>query len=135
MTRDNKATVDTRLAMTFAARTADVTNAPVIDTQGFNSATFVVVAGAVSTASAGNSFAFTLRHSDASDMSGDEAVPAGQFHGTAVIDATAQANTVRGRIRYSGSKRYLRLIATETGTADAVFGAVVNLGHPEQAPV
>lgn len=135
MNRENKSSIETRLALTAVSRTASVTDGPIIDMRGFDSATFVIHAGTVTTADGSNGFTFSLRHGSASDLSGDAAVPAGEFDGAPAIDATTDSDKIIGTITYKGGERYVRLVGTEVGTASAIFGAVVNLSHAEQAPV
>lgn len=135
MNRENASSIETRLALTPAARTATVADAPIIDMRGYDSATFVVFAGAVTAADADNRMNFTLSEGDASNLSDGDAVAAGDFVGAPVVDATADADSIIGTIVYKGSKRYVRLVGTETGTFNAIVGAVVNLSHADHQPV
>lgn len=135
MNRENKSQIETRLALTAVSRTASVTDGPVIDMIGFDSATFVVHAGTVTTADGSNKIDFTLVHGDESDLSDSAAVASGDFDGAPVIDATGDSDGIVGTIVYKGNKRYVRLVGTGTGTTTAVYGAVVNLSHAEQGPV
>lgn len=135
MNRENKSSIETRLALTAVSRTATVSDGPIIDMRGFDSATFIVHAGTVTTADGSNTVAFTLVHGDDSALGDSGAVAAGDFVGAPVIDATTDSDKIVGTIVYKGNKRYVRLVGTETGTTTAVYGAVVNLAHAEQGPV
>lgn len=120
-------------ALTVQAYTGD-TDGDTIDLQGFDSCTFVVHVGSVTTADASNTFSFIVQHGDLSDASDMAAVAAADLLGDAlVIDATTDENKI-GMIGYIGKKRYVRLKADETGTASSTFGASVLLGRPSMAP-
>lgn len=47
--------------------------------------------------------------------------------------AAMTANTIQ-RVGYVGAKRYIRVYVTSSGTTGAVYGAVIVLGKPAQAP-
>lgn len=123
-----------QVGLAFAQKTASG-NGNIIDRQGYESVTFIVATGAVTTASAGNSLSVVLEHSDNSDMSGAEDVTAdnGLLGSNLVVDATSLANKV-GAIGYVGGKRYVRPKVVEAGTADAVIGVVALLGHGAVKP-
>lgn len=123
-------------ALNQAATLTGTTAGNIIDMQGFGSATIVVQVGTATTADADNYFTVSLTHSDASNMDGEEAVSAtnGLVGANLVINATTDANKVN-KIGYNGIKRYIRLAATETGTASVQIAAVALLGHPNFQPV
>jgi hypothetical protein len=117
----------------------------IIDVKGYRQALFIVLAAAVTTADGSNFFTFSLDEDDDAEMdAGTQGTPAGHdmlvqksggVPGDAVVlNATGQANTVIGTLLYKGSKRYARLKWTETGTADAVVGAVVVLSDALRYP-
>jgi hypothetical protein len=130
----------TEIAMKFAARTATA-NGEIIDFKDCDAADFAIFAGAVTTADATNFFGFKLVHGAAADLSDAADVPADDMivNGTPggalpKINATTQLDSLVGRISYRGTKRYGRLVATETLTADAVFGAICNKFRLGKAP-
>lgn len=123
------------LAVPFAQYTADKTDATPVDLRGYDSAEFTLITAAVSTASGGNTFTLKLFHGDASDGSDATEVDSSLLLGSAVVDATGDANSVIGTIAYLGNKRYVRAVLDETGTADAVMGVVAVLGHAHLEPV
>ena len=132
MRQSNYRNIKPTKALNSAQITATATG-DVIDTQGYESVTIVVQTAAVSTADGSNYFTAALYEDDAVGM-GTEAL-ATTIIGTApVINATTKANTVFA-FGYNGNKRYIRLKMVETGTADAVVGAVAILGDPHNAPV
>lgn len=47
--------------------------------------------------------------------------------------AAMTANSIQ-RVGYAGAKRYIRVYVTSSGTTGAVYGAVISLGKPAQAP-
>lgn len=112
----------------------------VIDIQGYDSATFIILTGSIADADA--TFTVLLEESDASG-SGFAAVADGhmlsQTSGTAAETAAAfqfdDDNEVR-KLAYVGSKRYLRLTITPVGNASAaLIAATAILGNPGLAPV
>lgn len=123
-------------AFAYASRTA-TGNGEIIDTRGFNALTFVVQLATVTTADSSNYFTLTLQHGDDSGLSDAATVTAatGLLGSNLVInDATTQSDFV-GMMGYAGNKRYVRLVATETGTASAAFSAVAVQELPHVAPV
>lgn len=124
--------IKARKALSSAQITATATG-DVIDTQGFESITFVVQTAAVTTADASNYFTAAIYEDDAVGM-GTEALATAIIGTAPVVDATADANTVQ-QFGYNGRKRYVRLKMVETGTADAVVGAIAILGDPHNSPV
>ena len=104
----------------------------VIDRQGYDSASFVIVTGALVDADA--TFAALLEESDNgtdftavadSDLLGTEALASFTF---------AEDNKTR-KLGYVGAKRHLRLTVTPAANASsALIAAVALLGHPHLAP-
>jgi hypothetical protein len=123
-------------AFAYASRTASG-NGEIIDVRGFDALTFVIQLATVTTADSSNYFTFTLQAGDDSSLSDAATVTAatGLLGSNLVInDATAQSDFI-GMMGYAGGKRYVRLVATETGTASAAFSAVAVQGLPTVAPV
>ena len=112
-------------AFAYASRTA-TGNGEIIDTRGYGALTFIVQLATVTTADASNYFTLTLQAGDDSGLSDGATVTAatGLIGSNLVInDSTTQSDFI-GMMGYSGGKRYVRLVATETGTASAAFSAV-----------
>lgn len=108
----------------------------IIDLQGFNSIMFGILTAATATADADNKFTFGVQEGDLADGSDMATITdTDRILGSAVINAEAQDNVVLKIGAVVGVKRYMRLLWTETGTADATFGAVALLGHPLHAAV
>lgn len=108
----------------------------IIDTRGFGSLTFLIATGNLADADA--TFAVSLQHGDASDLSDAVTVPAEELIGTTTAAGFTSANddSVR-KIGYGGTKRYVRLVITPSNndSGSATFlSAVAVLGHPERAP-
>lgn len=106
----------------------------VIDRQGFETLTFIILLGALADADA--TFAVTVEHSDAQGFSGAEVVPAAQLLGNVAAASFTFADDNKTRkIGYAGDKRYVRLTVTPTGnTGDAFIAATALLGRPHVAP-
>jgi hypothetical protein len=107
----------------------------IIDTKGYDSLTFAIAIGTNTDANA--TFAVTMDHGDASNLSGGGAVPAAELVGTLALAGFQFDDDVESRkIGYVGNKRYVRLTITPTGNdAGNIFvAAVAILGHPHRAP-
>lgn len=105
-------------ALNQAATLTATTTGNIIDRQGYQHALFAIQVGTSTTADGSNYMTVSLTASDDSGMSGEEAVTSsnGLVGANLVINATGDANKVNV-IGYNGSRRYLRLAVTETGTA------------------
>jgi len=123
-------------AFDYASRTATA-NGNIMDMQGFGSAVFVVSLATVTTADSSNLFTFTLQHGDDSSLSDAVTVTAalGLLGSNLVINNAATQSNMRGQMGYVGGKRYVRLVATETGTASAAFSADCHQSLPTVQPV
>lgn len=125
---DIRSITGTAVAMTVVSRTTSA-NGSTVDIQGYNSAMIAVVTNTVSTADGSNTITFRLQ--DSPDGTTWTDVPIGGFTGSAVINATAQANSIVGTLGYTPtagpSQRYIRVVATVAGTVSAIFGAVAIL--------
>lgn len=111
-----------------SASTSAAGDGAVIDMKGFQSALFLVNAGAITGA---GDFSFKLQESDQSG-SGFTDVAAADVIGAA--PATMAASTAY-KLGYRGKKRYIRLSVTKAGGTSIQMGAVAILGHPHIAPV
>jgi len=136
---DQQAVIDpgTTLAINVAAYTAS-TNGNAIDTAGYSGVTFIGFTAATTTADADNGFTFKLQHSDASS-SDFEDVPIGDVQGSMVINAAADDDIIIGKMSYVpqtvASRRYVKLVATELGTASATFGALAIKTGGRKTPI
>lgn len=136
MLRDQINSTKVTSAFNYAANTATANGTNIIDMQGFGTCTFILQVAGVTTADATNLFTFTLQAGDASDLSDGATVTAatGLLGSNPVIDNTNDANKV-AMLGYVGGKRYVRMVATETGTASAAWSAVCVQQLPETEPV
>lgn len=134
--RDMLNNVTPRRAISPAAAVADNTAfvSQIIDTQGFDSLTFLILTGALADADA--TFAVTMDHGDAANLSDAAPVPADQLIGTlALAGFTFAADDSTRKIGYRGSRRYVRMTITPSANSGNAFvAAVALLGHPLQAP-
>ncbi len=134
--RDSLNNTKVSKAFAYASRTASG-NGEIIDVRGFSSLNFVIQLATVTTADSSNYFTFTLQHGDDSGLSDAATVTAatGLLGSNLVInDSGTQSDTI-GMMGYAGGKRYVRLVATETGTASAAFSSVAVQEKPHVAPV
>jgi hypothetical protein len=108
----------------------------IVDTRGYDSATFAIAIGTNTDTNA--TFAVTMDHGDASDLSDATSVPTGSLVGTlALAGFTAASDDTKSRkIGYVGSKRYVRLTITPSGndSGNIFVAAVAILGNPQQRP-
>lgn len=123
-------------AISPAAATADNTAwvSQVIDLQGYDSLTFVILTGALADIDA--TFAVTMDHGDQANLSDAAAVPADQLIGTTTAAGFTYGDDDGTRkIGYRGDKRYVRLTVTPTGNSGNAFcAAVALLGHAAVQP-
>ncbi len=133
MKRDLVNQIAVRNAFTAAAVTA-TGNGAIVDTQGFDAVAFLVAFTAVGAADADNYLTFSVKESDSSTFAdGGTEITSPRILGTLpVINTTALTPRKFGVVL--GTKRYLRLTFTETGTASATFGVLAALGSPLHAP-
>ncbi len=106
----------------------------VIDTFGYAQCEFLITLGAIADADA--TFAVTLEHGDAANLSDTAAVTAANLQG-ALADAGFQFDSDNGvrRIGYLKAKRYVRLTVTPTANSgSAIFGVTALLGAPTLSP-
>lgn len=118
--------------VSVADNTAQVSQ--IIDRQGFDSVTFVILTGSI--ADADTTFTVLVEDGDASNLSDAAAVADADLLG---LETTAgfqfdDDNETR-KIGYVGMKRYVRLTITPANNASAaLLAAVAILGHPAKAP-
>lgn len=129
--KDLKNNIEVVDAFDAAISSDTTTSGDIIDTQGYQSATFVL-----------RPFAYTdgtytpvIQDGDAANLSDAAAVEDTYLLGTeaaAAIDADDEIRT----IGYAGKKRYIRLQVASTSTTSgaSLIGECI-LGHPEDAPV
>jgi hypothetical protein len=135
------------VGMTHAARTASA-NGATIDLAPqtganagnvFQSVTFIVMTATTTTADGSNKFSFKLQHGNLSDGSDMADVALADQQVTGEIDVATEDDTIVSKISYLPTsvrgRRYVRLVATATGSPSAAFGAVCVLGNPRTAPV
>lgn len=107
---------------------SSATEGSAIDLQEFGS---VVISVNTGTVVGDGDFGVKLQHSDQSG-SGFVDAPA------SVVDSNAPATLEAGKaykLKYVGSKRYVRLALTKAGGTSIAAGAVAVLGNPAMAPV
>jgi hypothetical protein len=117
-----------------AARTDNtaITSA-IIDRQGYESLVFGIAVGTNTDANA--TFAVTMEHGDAANLSDTAAVPTAEIGGTLALAGYTFADDAESRkVGYVGTKRYVRLTITPTGndSGNIFVAAVAILGHPAQ---
>lgn len=119
------------------AAVSSTTASGYVDLQGFDAAEVVVNHGDVTAAAGDNSLDLTLQ------AAADGATPgtAGEYTTVPAADLvgafTALENGVTAgvqRVAYIGTGRYLRAVATLTGTASATLGAVALLELSDREP-
>lgn len=102
------------------------TNGSAVDTQGYQNAMVVIVAGVIDTASGNETYAYTVEESD--DGSTGWAAISGA---TASVTASASQKFIRITNLNTTRKRYLRGVLTAGGTTPSIaHSIVILLGDP-----
>lgn len=106
----------------------------IIDRRGYDSLCFLIHTGTLADADA--TFAVTMDHGDAANLSDAAAVPTAQLSGTlALAGFTFAGDNVTRKVGYVGSKRYVRLTITPSNnTGNAPMSAIALLGNPAVGP-
>ena len=120
---DLKNNIAAVLALSPAVHAATKADASIIDLQGAGSATVIVNTGAI--AGSGD-YTISLRHGDASDLTGDAAASGDELLGT--FPATLAADSAYS-VGYRGGKRYVRVVITKNSGTSIAAGAVIVKGH------
>lgn len=105
----------------------------IIDLQNYDACTFVITTGTLADADA--TFAVTMDHGNAANLSDAAAVPAADLVGTYALAGFTFADDGETRkIGYVGARRYVRLTVTPSGNAgNAPLAAIAVLGLPRIA--
>lgn len=120
---DLKNNISAVLALSPAVHSATKADASIIDLQGAGSATVIVNTGAI--AGSGD-YTISLRHGDASDLSGDAAASGDDLLGAFPATLAADSSYAVG---YRGGKRYVRVVITKNSGTSIAAGAVIVKGH------
>lgn len=120
------------LAAAIADNTAQVS--AIIDTRGSDSLTWVIATGILADVDA--TFAVTMDHGEAANLSDAAAVPAADIAGTlALAGFTFAADGATRKVGYIGSKRFVRLTVTPAAnTGAAPLAIIAILGDLTRAP-
>lgn len=129
----------TKVAHTILpAAITGTTTGTTIDTAGFDGVGFIFTVGTVTTADgSGNHFVLSFEHGNESNM-GDAASAAAYLISTqgtltGLKIAATTGDEVTYTWNYTGGKRYVRMVLTETGTAAGTFAGYVVLTSPGKA--
>lgn len=107
------------------------TNGSAVDTLGYNDGMVQILAGTIDLASADETYAFSVEHSD--DGSTGWTAVSGL---TNTVTANNQTKEIRLAELNIVTKRYLRVVATLAGTTPSFAGcACIVLGNPTKGPV
>jgi hypothetical protein len=125
---DTASVIAPSVGLNTAAITSNTTtNGVIIDTQGYNSLTYLLNVGARTD----GTFTPSIQHGDAANLSDAATVTADDLVGTYAGAAISAAQTVK-KIGYVGNKRYVRLQVVSTSVSSgATVGATALLGEPE----
>lgn len=114
------------------------TNGDVIDTQGYESVSFVFQTGTITD----GDYTVLIQEGDESDLSDASAVvdadllPVGTGQEAAASFTADTDDNLVSKIGYRGSKRYVRFnVVSANTTTGGTVGAVAILGYPHEAPV
>ena len=106
----------------------------IVDVQGFDSLTFLILTGTLADIDA--TFTVLVEHDDDIGFGAAAAVPDDELIGTeALAGFTFALDQGARKIGYKGAKRYVRCTVTPVANASAApIGVVGLLGHPHHAP-
>lgn len=117
--------------VSVADNTAQVSQ--IIDTQGSKSCMFAILLGSLADADA--TFAVTIDHGDAANLSDAASVPSDMLNGTTALASFIFSDDDKVRkIGYRGDKRYVRLTITPSANASAALLAAVAILEPLVSP-
>jgi hypothetical protein len=123
-TRDIMSHLDAVEALTAAAISA-TTNGVVVDTHDYNSVAFLIQVAAVTNLSSVDYISITAEEGDEAGAGDFAAIPTNRRLGPAIVlNASAQANSVLETGYAKGTKRYMRLVFTETAGNSGVTVAL-----------
>ena len=145
MNREHLSELKRLQALAPLSRTASA-NGVDVDTTGYDSSVVAVSMGDVGAATGSNLWSFSLQEADDNGAGSpdtytnvadvdtvttdDIVVTNGIF---LVVDAPAEEN-IDYSVGYKGAKKWLRVVATLTGTLTSVFGASYELGNASNQP-
>ena len=107
----------------------------IIDRLGYDALMFALSIGTNTDANA--TFAVTMQHGDAANLSDATAVDAADISGTLALAGYDVADDTETRkVGYLGAKRYVRLTVTPTGndSGNIFLAGVAVLGRPDRGP-
>ncbi|TIP07805.1 hypothetical protein [Mesorhizobium sp.] len=106
----------------------------ILDRMGYESVALALMTGTLADADA--TFAVTIEHGDAANLSDAVAVPADQLNGTlALAGFTFAADSAARKLGYVGGKRYVRATVTPSNnTGNAPVVGMWVLGSANQSP-
>lgn len=106
----------------------------IVDSQGYDSLTYIIETGTLVDADA--TFAVTLDHGDAANLSDAAAVTSADLIGTLALAGFVFSDDNKCfKVGYRGTKRYTRLTITPSANASAApMAAIAVLGHATQQP-
>lgn len=105
----------------------------ILDTQDFDSATFVGVFGSI--ADADCTFTVLVEDGNVSNLSDNAAVADADLIGVEAMSLTFASDNKAFKIGYKGSKRYVRVTITPASNSGNIFLAGVWIqGHPRTIP-
>jgi hypothetical protein len=109
-------------------------NSALIDMKGWEALTVLVETGTITAAGAG--ITFKLQHSDTTVGSDFVDCTASEVIGSVPAVTLDSEDTIAvGTVGYRGNKRYVRLVAVGSASANGVVHAVYVRGRPHSAPV
>jgi len=106
----------------------------VVDLLGYDAVTFAFITGTVTDAGDANGFTIKLQESDTTADADFTDVASADHTGTLSVTDDTDDTVAVGQIGYTGTKRYLRAVATGTAGTDAVISGIAILGRPNYGP-
>ena len=138
MSKDLQHNITEKYSILIDQYTDDKTDGTIVDLAGAEACRVLIPVAAVGAGDSSNYFTIKVEVgdnadlSDAADLAATDYIEpvngAGEAWANRRINATAMANTLLSFGFLSQGKRYARVVAVETSTADATFGAIIQKG-------
>jgi hypothetical protein len=134
---DMKNDIQVAVAISAALSGATPSKGNIVDLQGYEAATLVLLNNAVTDAGTAAGFAYEVQESDTTVDTDFTAVANEDLVGlesALTVTSDSADNVINGIIGYIGNKRYARVVATGTSGTDALVSGVWIKGRPYIKP-
>lgn len=135
---DMKNNVQVAIAISTALSGTTPSKGNIVNLDGFESATLVLLNNVITDAGTASGFAYEVQESDTTADGDFTAVANADLVGlesALTVTSDSADNIINGSIGYIGAKKYVRVVATGTTGTDGLVSGVWVLGNPVIKPV